>query len=240
MQKKINTKPLAIISGGTGYLGGAIMESLLRAGWRVVSLSRAASKDSTIESYKCDITDEVSVEKTIGIITDKYGPIQACIHAASPKLSRTKLAETPLESFDAHIAVSVRGAFLLARASLPHMKEGSTYIGITSSVIEQDKLLPPLGSYISAKYALRGFLRVLSSEVTPQNIRVYAIAPGFLKGGLNRDVPGKIIDFLSSKSDSGFASIEDIADIVKNICVNPGAIPSGSSISYPPRVVSPL
>ena len=236
----METQPLAIISGGNGYLGSVIADTIAGAGWRVVILARTLSKEASTESYECDITDPDSVARVIKTITDTYGVIQACIHTASPRLARTRILDTDLESFDSHIATAIRGAYLLARATVPHMSIGAAFIGITTTAIESGKSPSPLGSYIPAKYALRGFLRVLSSEVQSAGIRVYAVAPGFLPGGLNRDIPQKVVDFLTSKSDAGVASPDDIAEIIKEICINPEAIPSGSSISFPPRLISPL
>ena len=89
-----------------------------------------------------------------------------------------------------------------------------------------------------AKYALRGFLRALSAEA--KQTRVYAVAPGYMAGGLNAGIPGAVLSFLANKSGAGVAERDDVASLVVELCTRPNAYPSGSSITVPERVVSGL
>jgi NAD(P)-dependent dehydrogenase (short-subunit alcohol dehydrogenase family) len=70
-------------------------------------------------------------------------------------------------------------------------------------------------------------------------VRVYAVAPGFLPGGLNKGLPDAIIKFLGKKSGAGDSTPEDVADVVLKICTEPAFYASGSSISIPGGI-SPL
>ncbi len=229
-------QPLAIITGGTGYLGSAIVDELRKSGWRVMSLARSVAKEET-DAYECDITKADDVGRTIGKIIEQYGEIAACIHAASPALERKPILSLTADSFDESIQTAVNGAFLLAKAAMPHMREGAAFIGITSQAIEPGTSAP-MGAYVPAKYALQGFLRVLAHESS--HIRVYAVAPGFMPGGLNRDVPEKVVAFLGSKKDSGFCTPEDVASVVARLCNEKAAYPSGSLISVPSNRVDQL
>ena len=229
---RMKQKPLAIVSGGGGYVGSAIRATLERSGWDVVSLGIRASDDDRV--YECDVTNEQQVEDIIKKITRQYGQVCACIHAAAMPIDNRPLLEIDIESFEMSIKIAVRGAFLLAKFVVPHMKAGSAFIGVTTKLIEPEATLPPTGSHITAKYALRGFLRTLASEMQRKHIRVYAVAPGFLPGGLNRGVSLAMIDFLATKSGIGSASVEAVADLVRTLCSEKEAYPSGSSISLPP------
>lgn len=231
-------KPLAVISGGTGYVGGAIAAALEKSGWAVISLGRSATDDGT--TLQCDVTDARQVRNVIQKVTGQYGDISACIHAAAPAIVNKPLLETDVESFENPLTVAVRGALLLAKESVPHMKAGAAFIGITSRLIEPDMALPPAGAYVTAKYGLRGFLRTLTSEVRTKGIRVYAVAPGFLSGGLNDGVPPAMIDFLASKSGAGTTTAEEVAALVHKLCTVPDAYPTGSSIAIPPVAVTSL
>lgn len=225
-------KPLAIISGGTGYLGSAVASCLKEKGWIVASIGRSDTTDPL--SFRSDITDEAEVQKTVTTIVDSYGPIDACIHAAAvPVDAKTPVLSLPAGSFDEQINIAVRGAFLLAKSAIPHMKEGSAFIGVTSALIEPDVALSRMGSYVTAKYALRGFLRTLASEVSVQKVRVYAVAPGFLPGGLNKGIPEAILKFLGKKSGAGDSTAEEVAEVIGKICTEPTAYVPGSSISVP-------
>lgn len=234
----MNKKPLAIISGGSGYMGSAISAALRNAGWNVAALNRSARKEEG--AYQCDITDPVQVQEAIQKITKRYGDISACVHAASPRIVNKPLLETDVESFELPVRIAVRGAFLLAKEVIPQMKAGSAFIGITSKFIEPEIAVPPAGSYVTAKYGLRGFLRTLTSEVRAKNIRVYAVAPGVLPGGLNDGVSPAMINFLASKSRAGTVAVEEVAALVQKLCTVPDAYPTGSSIAISPETVTAL
>ena len=230
-----NNKPLAVISGGSGYLGTAIRAALERKGWVVVTLGKTKSED--LISFLCDITNEAETLSTINHIVSVYGNINACIHAATaPVSSKVGIDSMTVESFDSQINVAAKGAFLFAKAALPNMGKDSAFIGITTALIEPGTSLQPMGAYITAKYALRGFLRSLSEEVRLKNIRVYAVAPGFLPGGLNKGIPEAVLKFLGKKSGAGDAKIEDVVSVIEKICTEPSAYPQGSSITIPGKI----
>lgn len=226
-------KQLAIISGGTGYLGSVIAKTLKENGWSVVSLSRNAED---LDAIVCDITNENHVRTVINDIVQKFGNIDAVIHAASPSLERVSLLSVSSNSFRNTIDTAVSGAFYLAKYAVPHMTENSTFIGITSQAVEPRAKYQPYGAYIVAKYALRGLLRTLSIELVQSKIRVYAISPGFLPGGLNRDLPEKVLKFFSDKKGEGISSPEEVASIVKRVCFDIDSYPTGVSISIPSGV----
>lgn len=205
---------LAIITGGSGYLGSAIAERFKQKGYAPVSFSTKGG---------VDVTDELALKKAIDAAVDKYGPIYACVHAAAAPLERKSLLSIASDSFDKAMAVAAGGAYLLARAAAPHMDPSATFIGITTEAIEPSELVSPSGAYIPAKYALRGVLRALNAELP----RVYAVAPGFLPGGLNGDLPEAVRAVLAQKYKS--PTPEDIAALVVDLCEG-SAIPSGSSV----------
>ena len=231
-------KPLAIISGGNGYVGSAISSALRNVGWNIAILSRSVQTEK--ETYQCDLTKEREVNSVVENIVERYGAIDACIHAASPGIVNKPLLEMDLESFEISNNVAVRGAFLLAKAVVPHMKAGASFIGITSKLIEPKMILSPMCSYVTAKYGLRGFLRTRAGEVRMKGIRVYAVAPGFLRGGLNDNLPTPVLNLFASKSGAGTATIEEVADLVKILCTVQDAYPTGSSITIPPITAADL
>ena len=226
-------------SGGAGYIGGAIAEELDRRGWRVAILTRVEHDTVRFPLFVCDITDEVQVKKTIESIVESYGSIQACIHAATAALDRKTILATSPSSFMKSINTALCGGFLLAKETVPHMRSGSLFIGITTEALEVQKPPPAMGAYVTAKYALRGLLRVLAGELAGKGVRVYAVAPGFLPGGLNGDLPEGVIEFIKKKT-ANIQMPEDVARLIGDLCSDSDAFPSGSSLSVLPRTASPL
>ena len=129
-------KSLAVVSGGTGYLGSAIVTALKDAGWNAIALSHS----------DCDVTSHVEVEKAISKIVADGPKIGAIIHAAASPVAKTALLEADDADFDQQIVVAVRGAFNLAKATAPHMEHGGAFIGITSKLIEPGATALQMGS----------------------------------------------------------------------------------------------
>lgn len=218
-----------VVAGGGGYVGSAITTQLREAGWRVIDISKRGSG--------CDIADADQVRRTFAIIHKEHGGINACIHAAAPRLIRKSLLELSPEEFDGQLQVSTKGAFNVFQNAVPLLGDNGALIGITTSALRPGRL-ENVGSYIPAKYALRGVLRVLSQELAPK-ARVYAIAPGFLPGGLNNDLPNEVRAFLSSKLTPPNA-LGDIAQLAQELIEGSTEVPSGSSIKMPGREVEAL
>jgi len=219
-----------VIAGSSGYIGRAITAQFRDAGWSVIGISRRGDTG-------CDITDDEQVRREFAMIQGEHGGITACIHAAAPRLVRKPLLELASEEFVGQLEVAAKGAFNVFKNAVPLLRDNGALIGITTAALRPGRL-ERVGSYIPAKYALRGVLRVLSQELSPK-ARVYAIAPGFLPGGLNGDLPSEVREFLSSKL-APTEALGDIARLAQELIEGLIPVPSGSSIAMPGREVEAL
>ena len=104
---KIEREKLAIIAGGTGFIGREIASMLRMANWRVVTLSRRGGGEHDVA---CDITDENAVREAVRSIEGTYGTIDACIHSVAVKVD-------PKDSSRMQTSVALLGARNLAAAA---------------------------------------------------------------------------------------------------------------------------
>ena len=142
---------VAVITGGSGYLGQSITKLLLEHGWKVAILSRSKKDIEGAQVYECDITNEAAVKEAIQKITTELGMIAACIHAASPMLARKPIADLTIQEAQEQMDVAFLGAFLLAKYAMPQMSEDGVFIGITSGAIEPGASPAVMGTYVAAK-----------------------------------------------------------------------------------------
>ena len=171
-----------VISGGTGYLGSAIIKALA---------------DYQVIPFKEDITDSRAVREFAKKLP---GRIFGVIHAASAPLVRKPLLSLTEEEFTSQFSVNVIGAFHVIKYLAPLISPGGCMIGITTKALDE-AVHAPSGSYLPAKYGLRGLLHILAEELKGMPIRVYEVAPAFMPGGLNNDMPKAVVDFIQKKSD---------------------------------------
>lgn len=229
-------KSVAVVSGGLGLIGLAITRELLASGFSVAPLYHETSEtlvkeklatlsSSDVFAYRLDLTDHVGVMRVLSEIEEKLGPIAVGVHAANGPILRKKVSELDPKTFREQFAVGLFGGFnfFSSLSSLMRQRKQGTLIGITTAVVE-DKV-PTSGSfggYMSVKFALKGLLSELREELKQWNIHVYAVAPGFIVGGVNNDLPDRLVQFLKEKAPNGrLTEAKDVARAVVALCVNP-------------------
>ena len=127
-----------------------------------------------------DVAEEASVEAAIAATVSAYGGIDILINNAAlfPQVDRKPLTEISVEEWDRVSAVNIRGPFLCAKHSVPHMREagGGKIINISSGRALRGKGY--FLHYDASKAALLGMTRSLARELGDDNICVNTIAPG--------------------------------------------------------------
>jgi 3-oxoacyl-[acyl-carrier protein] reductase len=232
MPLNTSRKKIAIISGFTGYVGSCIAQKLSEDGILIVGLYRKSSKlkAENIKAslvgeghvlYVCDLEEKENLESIIKDIETTIGVPSLCIHAAWSKPARKSIISSSKEELIAHLeenSISSFNFLMVCGRYLKSKKEG-VLIGITTSGVLIPSDTKGLGGYIVAKYALQGMLTVLKEELHPYGVRVYSIAPSFMDGGMNQDIPQAFIDMLKAKNNNApLASAEDVADKVRYVC----------------------
>jgi NAD(P)-dependent dehydrogenase (short-subunit alcohol dehydrogenase family) len=106
------------------------------------------------------------------------------------------------EEWDRVMAVNVRGAWLCARAAVPHMRElgGGSLINVSSATVHMG--VPGFAHYVASKAALIGLTRALARELGPSGIRVNAIAPGLVSNDASRQLnePGYLAGSVQARA----------------------------------------
>lgn len=224
-------KKVAIVSGGTGYVGSAIVKKLIADGFSVASLYNSP-KIAKLNEYKCDLRNEDEVRKTIEKIEIDMGEIYACVHTAGTKPDRKQLHLSRTEDLKVQFETNVFGSFnFLSACALKMKKIGGVVIAITTEGVVNPKATKSLGAYIAAKYALQGMLNAFREELVSNSIRVYSIAPGFMEGGMNKDIPKAFVEMIKKNSPNGsIRQASDIAEIVSSLCKEKGQYHSESTI----------
>ena len=188
----------AIVTGGSGGIGSAVVEALLNEGAMVAifdtdqeTLKKSVAAFSTFGSKVIgevvDVRDGAAVKKAVDAVAEKFGRVDILIAAAGGSLGTPRdLNEISEADIDLVLDVNVKGTFNCARAVIEHMKKAGGGSIVTFSSIGGRGASPVTGvPYAAAKSAILGLTRRLAREVGADKIRVNAIAPGlFLTGRL--------------------------------------------------------
>ncbi len=183
------TGKVALVTGASGGIGGAIARALHGQGATVVlSGTRAEALEAVKADLKsrafiapCNLSDLAAVDALVKDAETASGaPIDILVNNAG--ITRDNLfMRMKDDEWDQVIAVNLTAAFRLSRNVLRGMmkKRWGRIIQITSVVGATGN--PGQGNYAAAKAGLVGMSKSLAAEVASRNITVNAIAPGFIQ-----------------------------------------------------------
>ncbi len=171
-----------VITGGTRGIGFAIATTFIKAGYRVIALSRTRSVQFNSLGQravwvKCDVSAPSDVKKVFNTLTKKIGKIHVLINGAGQSQWR------PLEKVDSvflekMIAVNLKSVFYTTQAALTHLAKGSSIINIASIAGKRGSMHNSV--YCAAKFAVVGLTQSLAKELGPQGIRVNGVCPVYV------------------------------------------------------------
>lgn len=183
------------VVGGCGGIGRALVAAALEARLDVTVLDLPASLQrhppaAPARSIACDASDAASVRLAFGQLAQSCAGLEGLVNLVGFKLATLPLAETPDDVWDDGIGGNLRSAFLLSRAALPLLRQGTapSLVHVSSGLGSYGGV--GYGPYAVAKGGINTLVRVLARENAPW-LRANAVAPGlvetaFLRGGTGR------------------------------------------------------
>jgi 3-oxoacyl-[acyl-carrier protein] reductase len=137
-----------------------------------------AGNGGTAQAFKCDITDETSVEQTISGIAKAFGGIDIVINCAGGYKQLATVEDMSIEEWDRTIALNLRSVFLICKMAIPLLKKSRAgRIINVSSISGRTVHAASSPAYGAAKAGVTQLTRFLAYQLGPDNITANAIAP---------------------------------------------------------------
>jgi len=203
---------VAVVTGGSGALGGAIVRGLAQAGARVAVLARRRGPiDAVAETVareggeaigiEADVTERPQLESARDAVLERWGRVDVLINAAGGNFPEAIVNENmsffdlPVEAFERAVRLNLLGTVMPSQVFARAMSEGDpqepgrSIVNISSVTARR----PATGvvAYAAAKAGVDNFTRWLAVEMARrygERIRVNAIAPGFFLAEQNRSL----------------------------------------------------
>lgn len=175
-----------LITGGGAGIGAVTARLLVERGWRVALLDRdGAAAERTAgglgagkaRAYQGDVTDIASVEKALDDMVKAWGGIDDLVNNAGT-WDHAPLLELTLERWKKVFDVNFFAPIEISNAAVRRMGKGSAIVNV-SSVLGQVSA-PTRGPYCVSKAALISLTKMQAIEWASRDIRVNAIAPGYI------------------------------------------------------------
>ncbi len=197
---------VAIVTGGTGVLGGIMAQGLARAGAKVAVLGRRPEQaESVVHSIEAaggsaiavpaDVLERGQLEAVRDLVVAKWEKLDILVNAAGGNMPQATLApghsffDLPVEGLEQVIALNLQGTLLPSQVFGEAMARAGRGCIVNISSMAAHRALTRVVGYGIAKAAVENATRWLAVELARTfgtNLRVNAIAPGFFIGAQNR------------------------------------------------------
>jgi NAD(P)-dependent dehydrogenase (short-subunit alcohol dehydrogenase family) len=219
----------AVVTGGTGGLGTAVVARLLEGGWRVVvpwvaerELERVQDRPG-LELVQADLFDPAAVAPVAKLATGTRGaPLRAVVNLVGGFAQAGRVHETPIEEFEAQFRLNLRPAYLVTQACLPAMLDGGGSIVCVSTRAAVQPFSGAAG-YIASKAAVCGFVRALAVEYRDDGVRANTILPSVIDTPANRAA-------MPNADNSRWVTPDQIAGVIAFLCSADSVPTSGAEI----------
>ncbi|HMK66888.1 MAG TPA: SDR family oxidoreductase [Thermodesulfobacteriota bacterium] len=180
---------VALVTGGSRGIGGAIVLALAEAGADVVAVSRKpepelaevlAGTGKKFFHYLADLTQRQETKDVIPAALEKMGRLDILVNNAGI-CPRAPVLDFPEEDWDATLEINLTAPLLLSQAAARVMipKKAGKIINIASILSYQGGINIP--AYAATKHGLAGLTKACSNAWAGAGVNVNAIAPGYLK-----------------------------------------------------------
>lgn len=185
---QINLKDrVAIVTGGTGGIGFATADRLIKSGARVMiwdidadQVAASAAKLDGADGRRVDVTSEDDVRLATAEAVEKYGRIDILVNAAGVTNPRTLVVDYSLELWRKMMDVNLTGTFLCCREVVPHMQEANYGRIVNLGSVSGKEGNPFSSGYSASKAAVHSLTKSLGKELAQTEIRVNAVAPAII------------------------------------------------------------
>jgi 3-oxoacyl-[acyl-carrier protein] reductase len=216
------TRGAAVVTGGAGGIGQALLSRLGRDGYTPVSWDLTDTVPPATLALTVDVTDAAALTAATETTVARAGPITALVINAGVLGPVAPVWETPEADIRRVIDTNLVAAFLTARAVVPHMlrNPGPDRGRIVLMASVQGKEGLGLGgAYAASKAGMIALAKVLGKELARDGILVNAVTPTVVRTAMLDEVtPERAADLLARIPMHRFLDPTEVAAMVSWLC----------------------
>ncbi|MFH8927150.1 SDR family oxidoreductase [Streptomyces pristinaespiralis] len=188
MTSTISTTPrVALVTGGSGGIGKAVVERLAADGFALAVhyAGNKAKADALVEQITAsggqavavggDVADEEAMAAAFDAAETAFGGIDVVVNTAGIMVL-APIATLNLDDLDRMHRTNIRGTFVVSQQAARRVRSGGAIINVSTSVTRTQ--LPTYGAYVASKAAVQSITLILARELRGKDITVNTVAPG--------------------------------------------------------------
>ncbi|MGX1541480.1 SDR family NAD(P)-dependent oxidoreductase [Streptomyces adustus] len=186
---------VALVAGGTGGIGSAVVRLLAGRGSAVAFTYRSDKEKADalagelrasgrlVGSVRVDLTDEEATARAVNDLARRGGGLHTLVYAAGPHVPMTHLSKVTPGRYRAQLEADAVAFFNLVHPALPLLRESrGSVVAVTTVATRRFPVRDGLSS--GAKGAVEAVARALAAEEGRYGVRVNCVAPGMLTDGI--------------------------------------------------------
>ncbi len=232
-------KKLAVVTGGTRGIGTAIAISLKKAGCDVAvnyhtdnKSAAEFTKQTGLKAFKWDVSSLKDCEKGIKAVISEFGRAPDILVNNAGIIRDSMLHNMAEENWHDIIDTNLTSCFNMCRSVLIPMRNNG--FGRIINISSINALSGQIGqtNYAAAKAGILGFTKSLARENACKGITVNAVAPGYIKTDMTRNIPIDIMNSIVSQIPvKRLGKPEEIARAVAFLAADDAGFITGETIS---------
>ena len=219
----------AIVTGGTGGLGTAVVETMIGAGWHVVApwvaekeLERLPEREG-LTLVHADLLEPGEVAGVVAAASaEGPAPLRAVVNLVGGFAIGGRMHETPIDDFERQLRLNLRPTYLTCQAALPHLIAGGGGSIVCVSSRAAVRPFPGAVGYVTSKAAVLALVDALAVEYRADGVRANAVLPSVIDTPANR--AGQ-----PDADHSRWVRPEEIAEVIFGLCAG-SEIVSGAHV----------
>ncbi|KAF2500502.1 dehydrogenase with different specificitie [Lophium mytilinum] len=238
---------VAIVTGASRGIGAGVALDLAKRGAKVtiaytsprssqpaddlISQIKALENGAEAIKVQADLSQVESADKIVAATRDAFGPsIDILVNNAGVEMAKPIL-ESTAEDYAFIFDVNVRGAWLMVKAVVPHLRAPGRIINLSS--VGGRCGFENFSLYSASKAAIEGMTRGFAAELGPAGHTVNAVGPGPIQSEMLDQIPKDLVDMQKKQTPMGHrvGTVEDVALIIGMLAEEQSQWVTGQTIS---------
>ncbi|MFD4293467.1 SDR family NAD(P)-dependent oxidoreductase [Rhodococcus sp. NPDC058505] len=244
-----DTTHCAVVTGGSGGIGIAIVRRLAAAGHPVALTYRAnagraeaavaevAAAGGLARADRVDVTDPAAVAEWADAVRTGFGEPSVLVHAAGPHIPMVHLSRVSPATYAEHLNAEATAFFAIVSAFLPALRAtAGSVVAVTTAATDRYPVRDGLSS--GTKGAVEALVRAFAAEEGRFGVRFNAVGPGMLTDGMaarlmgSADLDERAQAVAMSRIPLGrFGSATDIAEAVSFLASDKAGFITGQKLN---------
>ena len=231
---------IAVVTGGSGGIGGACCLDLARKGATVIVnyyrgeaeahaiIRQIKEEGGNAVALQGDVASMQDMQRLADFVGNEYGKLNFLVNNAGIIRDRL-LLDMEENDWDEVIRTNLKGVFVTTKTLLPLL------FGERGSIVNVSSIAASIGSkghanYAASKGGVDAFTRALAIELAPKRIRVNAVSPGYIVTKISDEVR-KIVNPKAQIPMRKFGQPEEIASVITFLLSNAASYITGEIVN---------